>query len=509
MAAIFISYRRDDSAGYAGRLHESLEQRFGEGRVFRDVVAFEPGQDFVQATEARLAGCAAFLAIMGRDWLGDNTKGSRRIDREDDFVRLEVAAALARPDLLVVPVLVEGAKMPAAADLPESIRALARRHAAWLRDETWDEDVDRLVRAVRKALGPPAESRQSGTAAAAPAAGAATSLAGAGWHKWAAIAAAVGVVTAAAVVLQLRGASDRGARGSTPQVSERPTTPEQDVPTPVGSAASVPSPPNSVPTTGAPTSLSAIATPRVAEVAYGSLIYTVLAGSIEPHGNTGTLRLRIRCSNDGRYDANFWDATFRLAAEGQVLAPTSHLNVLVSGHADRQEVVSFEVPAGVTRATLRVLRGGGEEVTELPVDLSPTGRAAVTDRPNTDGAFSHAIVSTLLRGERSLVSGPSSVVSVTEITARRFANLIRLVVRMRAANRGMGSMYFSGDMLRVVADGQSIAPVGAPSTSMAGNTTETADFVFELPPSAARVTLRGAIDDAVGEMPFDLRSAKL
>jgi hypothetical protein len=217
----------------------------------------------------------------------------------------------------------------------------------------------------------------------------------------------------------------------------------------------------------------------------------------------------VRCSNDGRYAANFWDATFRLAAEGQVLAPTSNLNVLVSSHADRQELVSFEVPAGVTRAALRVLNGSSGEVTELPLDLSPTGRAAVTDRPNTDGPLSHAIVSTLLRGERSLVSGPSSVVSVTEVTARRFANQIRLVVKVRAANRGSRTMYLTGDTLRVVADGQLIGPVAAPGKSMAGNTTETGDFVFEVPPSTASVTVRGVIEDAVGELPFDLRSAKL
>jgi TIR domain len=507
VAAIFISYRRDDSAGYAGRLHESLEQRLGEGRVFRDVDAFEPGQDFVQATEARLAGCAAFLAIMGREWLGDNPKGSRRIDQDDDFVRLEVAAALARPDLLVVPVLVEGAKMPAAADLPESIRALARRHAAWLRDETWDEDVDRLVRAVRKALGPPAASRHAGTTATVSSAGAAAIAAGAGWRKWAAIAAA-GAVVAVAVALQMRGVHDSGARVATPQASERPATPPQDVPAAVASAASVPSPPTPAPTTSGATGVSAIATPRVAEVAYGSLIYTLLAGSIEPHSNTSTLRLRIRCSNDGRYDANFWDSTFRLAAAGQVLVPTSNLNVLVSSRADRQEVVSFEVPAGVTRAVLRVVNGSGGDVTELPLDLSPTARTPVTDRPNTDGAFSHAIVSTLLRGERSLVSGPSSACSLTEVTVRRFANQIRLVIRVRAANRGSRTMYLRGDTLRVVADGQSIGPVDAPNKAIAWNATETADFVFEVPPSTTSVTVRGVIDGAVGELPFDLPNVK-
>jgi TIR domain-containing protein len=177
VALIFISYRRDDSAGYAGRLHESLERRLGHHQVFRDVDALEPGQDFVQVLHDRIYDCRAFTAIIGREWMTaplDKTDGvhadasdgrHHRLDQRDDYVRLEIEAALARPNLLVIPVLVEGVSMPPAEDLPESIRALSRRQAISLRDETWDADVDRLVAAVRKATATTTDSVAGGSGA--------------------------------------------------------------------------------------------------------------------------------------------------------------------------------------------------------------------------------------------------------------------------------------------------------------------------------------------------------
>jgi hypothetical protein len=154
MPGTFISYRREDAAGYAGRLRESLERRMGTSRVFRDVDTLRPGQDFVQAIEARLTDCRVMLAVIGREWAdARDMTGSRRLDEPYDFVRLEIAAALTRPNVLVVPVLVEGASMPAATELPENIRPLARRHAVSVRDETWDTDVDRLVGVIESAMG--------------------------------------------------------------------------------------------------------------------------------------------------------------------------------------------------------------------------------------------------------------------------------------------------------------------------------------------------------------------
>src|SRR5512145_1595281 len=109
MATTFISYRRDDAAGYAGRLHEALEDRLGKNEVFRDVDTLEPGRDFIDAIEHRLRECRVFLALIGREWLDSrDSAGRRRLDQPHDFVRLEITTALARTDVLVIPVLIEG-----------------------------------------------------------------------------------------------------------------------------------------------------------------------------------------------------------------------------------------------------------------------------------------------------------------------------------------------------------------------------------------------------------------
>ena len=130
---VFISYRRDDAAGYAGRLEEALERRLGHGSVFRDVLDIAPGEDFVQAIRARLSGAQTVLVLIGPRWAGGDAAGARRIDDAQDFVRLEVAVAL-DSGAQVVPVLLPGATMPAEASLPAPLQPLARRNALSLSD---------------------------------------------------------------------------------------------------------------------------------------------------------------------------------------------------------------------------------------------------------------------------------------------------------------------------------------------------------------------------------------
>src|SRR3954447_14379496 len=111
-SGIFISYRREDASGHAGWLHEALSEHFGEGQVFMDL-GLEPGVDFVEQIEAGISACAALLVVIGPEWL--TTTGAdnrRRLDDDEDLVRLEVATALARRGLRVIPVRVNGARMP-------------------------------------------------------------------------------------------------------------------------------------------------------------------------------------------------------------------------------------------------------------------------------------------------------------------------------------------------------------------------------------------------------------
>lgn len=143
---IFISYRRDDTAGRAGRLFDVLVNRFGSRDVFQDVAAIAPGADFTQKVSDAISRSDVALAVIGLEWLTiQGPDGTRRLDEPGDYVRGEVSAALAA-GVPVVPVLVGGAELPAADDLPADLRPLVNRQAARIRDDSWHQDVDALVR---------------------------------------------------------------------------------------------------------------------------------------------------------------------------------------------------------------------------------------------------------------------------------------------------------------------------------------------------------------------------
>src|SRR4249920_3542751 len=94
---IFINYRREDSIGTAGRLHDRLAQSFGRDKLFMDVDHIPAGVDFVKHLDSQVAECDVFLAIIGPNWLkAKNERGRRRLDDPEDFVTIEIAAALAR-----------------------------------------------------------------------------------------------------------------------------------------------------------------------------------------------------------------------------------------------------------------------------------------------------------------------------------------------------------------------------------------------------------------------------
>ena len=160
MPSVFISYRRDDSAGFAGRLADALEQRLGAGAVFRDVDDIQPGADFEAVIARGLDQVRAVLVVIGPGWLDAAVDGQRRLDRADDFVRREVEQALAsgKP---VVPVLVGGATMPAANALPIALRGLANRQALVLDDASWSADLARLGAVLTQWVAPPAASARS------------------------------------------------------------------------------------------------------------------------------------------------------------------------------------------------------------------------------------------------------------------------------------------------------------------------------------------------------------
>jgi TIR domain len=167
---IFVSYRRQESAHLAGRLYDRLADRFGEGQVFIDVDAIEPGVDFAEAISRAVAACQVLLAVIGPAWLTTtDERGRRRLDDPDDIVRVEIGAALAR-GVRVIPILVEGAAMPGRDDLPESLAGLARRNALVIRHESFRSDAGRLLATIERVLPavPGSETDQSITSDEAP-----------------------------------------------------------------------------------------------------------------------------------------------------------------------------------------------------------------------------------------------------------------------------------------------------------------------------------------------------
>lgn len=155
MSGIFISYRRNDNPDATGRIYDRLVAEFGKARVFKDVDSIPLGQDFRSHLDEVVADCPVMLAIIGPRWIdARDASGERRLEDPEDFVRVELEAALKR-NIAVVPVLVGHAGIPVARELPASLTSLAYRQAIEVRpDPDFHADAARLVSALRGMLDP-------------------------------------------------------------------------------------------------------------------------------------------------------------------------------------------------------------------------------------------------------------------------------------------------------------------------------------------------------------------
>ena len=149
---IFISYRRDDSAGYARAVYDALARAFGEAQVFIDVDDIGAGQAFADVIRRAVGESKVLLVLIGKRWLGERERLPPRIQEPGDFVRLEVAEALAG-GMQVIPVLLDGTPMPTEAQLPSDLQPLLLRNALAIDNHRFAADIDRLIRALRTTLG--------------------------------------------------------------------------------------------------------------------------------------------------------------------------------------------------------------------------------------------------------------------------------------------------------------------------------------------------------------------
>ncbi len=248
MSTIFVSYRRGDSAGHAGRLVDRLRTAFPQSRVFMDVDTIQPGVDVPSIIEEAIASCDVVVFLIGEDWLAITDRhGHRRLDDPNDFVRLELAAALRRK-VPLIPVLVQQASMPTAAQLPVDLTPLTRINALEVSDLRWDYDIGRLIATLKSVVEEPIGKRP----VPAPPPGPVPDRPTPGWRPKRAIvpvAAVAAVAVVAVLALLIGGGSGPRQISSDASATTVPPTPTT---TPAPTTTAHPT------TTGAPTSTTTI-----------------------------------------------------------------------------------------------------------------------------------------------------------------------------------------------------------------------------------------------------------
>ena len=445
MPGIFISYRRDDSAGFAGRLADDLVEIFGRDLVFMDVTGIEPGTDFRHAIAEKVGDCDTVLAVIGKEWMGQATDGHARVADPSDFVRLEVAAALER-GVPVIPVLVDDAAMPAARDLPKDLEPLAWRNAVELRHSRWDADLQVLVAALEKRL---ARKRSDAPPAAGTSAPAVAAVTPGRRGIWALVAGAALVAIVAIAWLR-------------PWQAKRAAA---DPPVRTGGA-------GAAGRGGGPASRPI----RVdGDVKVGTARYEILAASLDRGGDGRlALRLRVRMTNLKSTPDNFWAQSFRLIVDDAPVAPQDGPNEVIDGFSAKDGEVAFEVDRSAAPTAIQI--ANGKESTAIPIDLKATGAAPPPRRAALSGPFPMTLAPIHDVRENDVIY---RFLSAT--IARRNAEQLSMTLDVRALNRRTTPVNFWNRTFRLEVDGVPRAPVGDLNEVVDANSARRGEveFVFD------------------------------
>jgi hypothetical protein len=155
-AGIFLNYRRKQAEWPTLRLRDRLIETFGTDRIFTDVDNIQPGQDFTKVLEAAVGTCRVLLAVIGQDWVDALDEGGRRrLEDPSDWVRVEIESALRRPKVLVIPVLIDGTRMPRVDQLPGELAQLSTRQAVEITASGFDNQVTTLITTLQKIFDQP------------------------------------------------------------------------------------------------------------------------------------------------------------------------------------------------------------------------------------------------------------------------------------------------------------------------------------------------------------------
>ena len=368
--------------------------------------------------------------------------------------------------------------MPATSELPDSLKPLARRQAISVRDETWDADVDRLVNVIETALSSRDPSRADAPISAA--------------RLWVAAALAMVIIG----LLVFNGRRPKPEDGASPQTGATPASGAVEPSGATGATGNAP-----VATAGG--SPYTIDIPRIAEAAFGDVVYAVASGNVVMRDSGPELRLRIRVTNYGRHDVNFWDDSFRLSVGGELLSPTSGLNESAPGNSLRYGIITFRLRPQMRNGTLRIV--SAQQTADIPLDLSSTGRPPVDEQAEIADSMGQAIQTAVVRDPQPLHAGGDLSVTLLNAATRRFANTLRLTLSLRMANNGRTDMYTGAVTMRVEAGGEQRAPFQFPSEVIAAKATSTGTVAFDLPTNTTRAVLRTTIGDQTTEKSFDLK----
>jgi hypothetical protein len=496
MAGIFISYRRDDASGHAGRLFDRLAARFGREHVFMDVTDIAPGDDFTQVIEASVGTADLLLAVIGPQWLSAaEPGGARRIDDAMDFVRQEIAAAFQRK-VRVIPVLVRGARMPRSDDLPDALKELARRQAVELTDARWDSDLSLFEQALSERL---------------PASGARSVKDTTRKPGRTLLYAALAVMVLLATVMFFR--QDRTPAG-------------QKAPSGLASAARTektdavktrePDPGKLV---AGKTVYHSLSLPKVSRFKLRGQQFEFLGLRTETVDvDKDLLTVLLRMTNNGAYAATFTDLGALLEYGGESIAPASPIFQLIPANAAAEGELQFPVARSAEQVALS-LRYGDEE-TRIPFSIrrekafTPGGRidayggARLPQLVDVVGSFP---VDIALPSPNAATLGAGKF-SINAIRLDRY-NAERAVLEVQlqasAAREAAGGINFWSDNLRLIVDDVPRAPINSINELVAAGTTKTAKFEFLLTdrPKRLELMLRSGPWES-GRMPLVLPGKK-
>jgi hypothetical protein len=353
MSGIFISYRREDSAGWTGRLTDSLKEHFGPESIFMDIDGIELGTDFTVALHRALESCTIVLAMIGPEWATLTDKSGRpRIEDPTDWVRVEIATALKRR-IRVVPVLVGGASVPTMDLLPDELDPLAHRQAHELTDKRWSYDVEHLINLLSTTLQKPWLLPKMQLWRSTPVM--------IGMLVFAVMVGIWAVVTSLYTPLPLQ----PNASNSMPPASPDKRSTQNTL---------SPGPPDVGKAEQSAYADDAIKFPialRVGQEArlrdhVTSCVYKVLAAQVErSRSDLFSLRMTVRVTNEGSLTTNFGDSNFRLLVDNVPRAPTGNLNDLVDANSAKEGTIVFAVPVNARRLVLQFLMG--DEMATFPL----------------------------------------------------------------------------------------------------------------------------------------------